>query len=122
MNDRQEKFCREYAACGNATTAAEKAGYSPKTARTIGSRLLTNVDICKRIQELGKAGEKAAMLTIADKRRRLLEIVNNPDEKTDNILKAIDLDNKMEGVYTNKTELSGGIEYVLNWGDGPNCE
>lgn len=122
MNDRQEKFAREYAACGNATTAAEKAGYSPKTARTIGSRLLTNVDICKRIKELGKAGEKAAMLTIADKRRRLLEIVNNPDEKTDNILKAIDLDNKMEGVYTNKTELSGGIEYVLNWGDGPNGE
>ena len=79
-------------------------------------------DLLKRIQELGKAGEKAAMLTIADKRRRLLEIVNNPDEKTDNILKAIDLDNKMEGVYTNKTELSGGIEYVLNWGDGPNGE
>ena len=122
MNERQEKFCREFAACGNATTAAEKAGYSPKTARTIGSRLLTNVDIRKRIRELGKAGEKAAMLTIADKRRRLLEIVNNPDEKTDNILKAIDLDNKMEGVYTNKTELSGGIEYVLNWGDGPNGE
>lgn len=122
MNDRQEKFCREYAACGNATTAAEKAGYSPKTARTTGSRLLTNVDICKRLKELGKAGEKAAMLTIADKRRRLFEIVNNPDEKTENILKAIDLDNKMEGVYTNKTELSGGIEYVLNWGDGPNGE
>lgn len=122
MNDRQGKFCREYAACGNATTAAEKAGYSPKTARTTGSRLLTNVDICKRIHELGKAGEKAAMLTIADKRRRLLEIVKNPDEKTDNILKAIDLDNKMEGVYISKTELSGGIEYVLNWGDGPNGE
>lgn len=122
MNDRQEKFCREYAACGNATTAAEKAGYSKKTARAIGSRLLTNVDICKRIKELGKAGEKAAMLTIADKRRRLLEIVNDPEEKTDNILKAIDLDNKMEGVYTNKTELSGGIEYVLNWGDGPDGE
>lgn len=65
------------------------------------------------------AVEKECVLTIADKRRRLLEIVNNPDEKTDSILKAIDLDNKMEGVYTNKTELSGGIEYVLNWGDGP---
>ena len=64
MNDRQEKFCREYAACGNATTAAEKAGYSPKTARTIGSRLLTNVDICKRIQELGvREGERITVLS-----------------------------------------------------------
>lgn len=116
VNARQELFCREYAACGNATTAAIKAGYSEKTARKIGSRLLTYVDVKKRIGELGKAGEEKAFLTIAEKRRILQSIASDPNERKDNVMKAIDLDNKMEGVYINRTELTGNnggpLEFV----------
>ena len=116
MNARQEVFCREYAACGNATTAAIKAGYSEKTARKIGSRLLTYVDIKKRIGELGKVCEEKAFLTIAEKRRILQEIAQDPEARKDERMKAIDLDNKMEGVYINRTELTGNnggpLEFV----------
>lgn len=35
----------------NATQAAIRVGYSEKTARSIGQRLLTNVDIQKAIEE-----------------------------------------------------------------------
>ena len=123
MNARQEVFCREYAACGNATTAAIKAGYSEKTARKIGSRLLTYVDIKKRIGELGKVCEEKAFLTIAEKRRILQEIAQDPEarkedpeSRKDERMKAIDLDNKMEGVYINRTELTGNnggpLEFV----------
>lgn len=52
MNVRQERFCQEYSKCGNATMSALEAGYSERTARTIGSKLLTNVDIQNRIREL----------------------------------------------------------------------
>lgn len=52
MNARQERFCQEYSKCGNATMSAIEAGYSERTARSIGQRLLTNVDIKRRIQEL----------------------------------------------------------------------
>ena len=45
MNTRQRKFCDEYLISGNATDAAIKAGYSPKTAKSIGQRLLTFVDL-----------------------------------------------------------------------------
>ena len=45
MNTRQRKFCDEYLISGNATDAAIKAGYSPKTAKSIGQRLLTVVDL-----------------------------------------------------------------------------
>lgn len=52
LTDKQEMFCREYLVDLNATQAAIRAGYSDKTARSQANRMLTNVDIEKRIQEL----------------------------------------------------------------------
>lgn len=45
MNERQRLFVKEYLVDRNATRAAIAAGYSERTARQVGSRLLTNVDI-----------------------------------------------------------------------------
>ena len=50
MTARQRKFCDEYLISGNATDAAIKAGYSPKTAKSIGQRLLTFVDLKQYIE------------------------------------------------------------------------
>ncbi|BDQ35920.1 hypothetical protein SYK_02800 [Pseudodesulfovibrio nedwellii] len=50
LSEKQKKFVREYLVDLNATQAAVRAGYSEKTARKQGSRLLTNVDIQKAIQ------------------------------------------------------------------------
>ena len=52
MTDRQERFCEEYMIDLNATQAAIRAGYSPKTAREHAPRLLANVSIQNRIAEL----------------------------------------------------------------------
>jgi phage terminase small subunit len=49
---KQRIFIAEYLVHRNATKAAINAGYSAKTARSAGSRLLTNVDISRAI-ELG---------------------------------------------------------------------
>ena len=51
MNQRQRAFCEAYLLSGNATEAAIKAGYSPKSARSIGQRLLTYVDIREYLAE-----------------------------------------------------------------------
>ena len=45
LKPKHERFCREYIIDLNATQAAIRAGYSEKTARSQGQRLLTNVDI-----------------------------------------------------------------------------
>lgn len=50
--DRLERFCREYTIDSNATRAATVAGYSPKTAMQQGSRLLRNVKVRTRIEQL----------------------------------------------------------------------
>lgn len=48
---RQRRFVDEYLIDLNATQAAIRAGYSEKTARSAGQRLLTNVDISEAIAE-----------------------------------------------------------------------
>ena len=55
VNKRHEKFCHEYIKDMNATQAAIRTGYSEKTAKMQGSRLLTNDDIKTRVKELRDA-------------------------------------------------------------------
>ena len=45
MNARQKRFCDEYLLDCNATQAAIRAGYSPKTAKSIGQENLTKPDL-----------------------------------------------------------------------------
>ena len=54
MTPKQQRFVQEYLVDLNATQAAVRAGYSEKTARSQGQRLLTNVDIAMAI-EVGQA-------------------------------------------------------------------
>ncbi len=51
MNDKQRRFVEEYLIDLNATQAAIRAGYSAKTAKQQGQRLLTNVDVQVAVSE-----------------------------------------------------------------------
>lgn len=55
QNKRHEKFCHEYIKDMNATQAAIRTGYSEKTAKMQGSRLMTNDDVKARVAELRDA-------------------------------------------------------------------
>ena len=61
LTDKQKRFCEEYLIDLNATQAAIRAGYSPKTAEKTASRLLRNVKvqeyIAKRQKELSRSTE-----------------------------------------------------------------
>lgn len=52
LKARQLRFCEEYVIDLNATDAAIRAGYSKKSARSIGSENLTKPDIKDKIEEL----------------------------------------------------------------------
>lgn len=51
---RHERFCQEYLKDLNITKAAERSGFSKKTAAQQGARLFKNVKVQTRIQELMK--------------------------------------------------------------------
>lgn len=63
MNEKQKRFAREYIVDLNATQAAIRAGYSPRTANEQGTRLLAN------------AGMKAFVVALMEKREQKTEIV-----------------------------------------------
>lgn len=52
LNDREERFCLEYIIDFHGTNSAVRAGYSPKTATSKASQLLTKVNIQNRLKEL----------------------------------------------------------------------
>lgn len=49
LTEKQKRFCDEYLVDLNATQAAIRAGYSPKTANEQGARLLANVSVQEAI-------------------------------------------------------------------------
>lgn len=73
LKPKQIRFCEYYVALGgNATKAAIAAGYSEKSARQQGSRLLTNVDIVAYTRVLQKLLIKSSGLS---KESLLLDLV-----------------------------------------------
>jgi phage terminase small subunit len=51
MNEKQARFAQEYLVDRNGAAAAVRAGYSSKTARQIGHKLLTHADVAKVVQK-----------------------------------------------------------------------
>ena len=110
MTHRQELFIQEYIKTGNATSSAIKAGYSKKTARAIGQRLLTFVDIKKKIEELSQKIACNSIMTAKERQEYLTKLINAADVKVSDKLKALDILNKMTGEYIQKVEVNGELK------------
>lgn len=74
LTARQERFCREYIIDYNATKAAVRAGYSEKTAKSIGSENLTKPDILARVRELQKEQTKRLCISADWVMQNLVEV------------------------------------------------
>ena len=74
LTPKQELFVREYLIDFNATQAAIRAGYSPRTAKVIGCENLTKPDIEARIAELKQKRAEKLELTADHFAQRLERI------------------------------------------------
>lgn len=63
ITDKQQRFCSEYLVDLNATQAAIRAGYSPKTAHSQGERLLRNAEVKQAIQAAQLARQQRTEIT-----------------------------------------------------------
>lgn len=88
MNERQKRFAEFYAASGNAAQAAREAGYSERTARSIGQHLLTKVDIQKYVQELQEKMESERIADAQEVKMLLTDIVRDAGAKKSDRIKA----------------------------------
>ena len=71
LNNKQELFCQHYANGANATQAMVKAGHSRRVAGSSGSRMLKDVKIQNRVQQLRNEGVSRLELS---RERVLLEL------------------------------------------------
>ncbi len=81
MTPKREKFCVEYLIDLNGTQAAIRAGYSERTAKSIGQRLLTFVDIQNRIKELRKKEFKKRIMAAEEVEALLADIARGETEE-----------------------------------------
>lgn len=119
LTKKQRAFIKEYKANGgNSTQAAIKAGYSEKTAYSIGSENLTKPEIKEALAEHEKKMQEKYEYTIEKMVQELDEEKINADSvgNVSAALKAIELKGKAFGLFVDKVEQKTnitGIEQVL---------
>ena len=105
MTDKQAQFCAEYTKDFNATQAAIRAGYSEKTAYSIGQRLLKNVEIQQAMNEHRDRG-------IADRETRQKfwsDTMQDDNEDMKNRLRASELLGKSECDFIERAEVKSDV-------------
>ncbi len=112
---KQQLFIKEYLIDLNATQAAIKAGYSKKTARSAGQRLLTKVDISDAIQKgMDKRGEKIDIDAeyVLTKIKDAVERCSAEDTYEANaLLRGCELLGKHLELFTDKVKHSGKVDW-----------
>ena len=122
MTDKQAQFVAEYLVDCNATQAAIRAGYSKKTAYSIGQRLMKSEEIQGAIQAGMTDRQERTTLTQDYVIANLKEIVKRcmSEEEFDarSAIRALELLGKHQGMFTDKLQVkqdTGPI--VFKWTD-----
>ena len=107
LTPRQEKFCLEYAACGNATQAYIKTGYKHKasSATVKASQLLKNPKIQARLQELATEFKQTKIADVIECQEILTSIARNDEADDADRIKAIQTLLKVQGAFVTKINL-----------------
>jgi len=123
LTQKQENFCLAYIKTGNASEAYRQAYNAEKMkAATITSKayeLMQNGEVTAMIDKLKARAESKAIITLEQRKELLSRFAW--EEETDKSIKAIDLLNKMDGIYIqkNQTEHSGavGVTFQIDLGE-----
>ena len=101
---KQQRFVEAYT--GNATEAAIRAGYSAKTARSIGQRLLTNVDIQKAIQGREDKRMESTIMSREERQEFWTAATRDKEAAMRDRLKASELLGRSEGDFLERHDLT----------------
>ena len=122
MERKQAKFCLEFLRTGNATESYKAAGYTPRSdavAAAAASKLLRNDKVKEYMKKLREDMDGEIIADAFERRVKLTAILRNPDNSTSDTIKAVDVLNKMDGLYISKNELRGAngepVAFTLTW-------
>lgn len=109
---KQERFIVEYLVDFNATAAARRAGYSPRTCEAIGKENLHKPPIKKAIDAALLARQQVTRWKAADILRDLQELATDRSVRPRDRLKAYELAGKHLGMYRDVVEHSGQLQHI----------
>jgi phage terminase small subunit len=138
LTEKQKRFADYYIETGNATESAKRAGYSEKTAKSIGQENLTKPDIksyinekiaekdSKRIAKQDEVLEYLTSIMRGEQREQVLKGVGMGEQEIDEIdvpsnqrIRAAELLGKRYGIWTEKQDINiaGAVQFVDDIGD-----
>lgn len=109
MNDRQKRFCEFYAEDPDGQAAAIKAGYSPKSAKSIASENLTKPDLLRYIRKLQEQAAAPRLAGISETKAVLSDMMRDPQQKPADRIRAAELLLKSSGAFVRVREDDGGF-------------
>jgi phage terminase small subunit len=109
LTPKQKLFCDYYIETGNATEAALKAGYSSKTARSIGAENLTKPYIKEAIKIRNKEIESKRIANMKEVKEFWTALLRNTAVEPRDRLKASEYIAKTNGAFLDKVEHSGSV-------------
>jgi phage terminase small subunit len=123
LSARHQRFVQEFIQDGNAAAAALRAGYSPRSARNAGHRLLRNPDVQEAVAQAQatvsqRAGDSAERVV-----RDLLRYCDGAaeDRSWAALGKLLELRCKVEGMLVDRHRVEGADgaapTIVLRWAD-----
>ena len=110
LSSKQKKFVQAY--MGNATEAAIKAGYSEKTARSQGQRLLTKADIKQAIQKREEKQTSAVIATREQRQEFWTKIMYDNEADMKDRLKSSELLGRSQADFTEKLEVATNEDFA----------
>ena len=121
MTEKQRLFILEYQKDRNATQAAIRAGYSDKTAYSIGQELLNKPEIKQALEADFTARAERLTITADDVIRDLITIkdrcMNSKPFDSRGAIKALELIGKNLGMFANKLQVEEDPvkKYIICW-------
>lgn len=113
LTPKQQKFCDEYITSLNAAEAAVNAGYSEKTARQIGSRLLTNVNVKEYIAKRVKSKQNDLIMKQDEILETYTNIARNDEVSIKDRLKALDSLSKTYSLFSENINIDAKVEETI---------
>ena len=132
LTQKQQRFVDEYIISGNATQAAIRAGYAKKAAYQTGAQNLKKPQIILALKERNAEIKSQKTMDMQEVMERLAAIARGEtveqqvtnkgtvvevEPKTSDQIRAMELIGKRYGAWTDKKEVTGGLEINVGVGD-----
>ena len=114
LTAKQQVFVMEYMNDFNATRAAQAAGYSQRTAYSIGQRLLKNVEISQAINSAMTERKNQLIATREQRQEFWTAVMTDTEQDMRSRLRASELLAKSEGDFTEKVQVQDtSVQYDI---------